>query len=213
MILAKTLRFFSFRLRREGIGFAFLKVTMKKQNFSRRIVKRFLLLAALTFIGQLSFARPSKKPASVSAKNRIEKVPFENFYGKYQISACESSGQITTDYCNYKYLIVSKVGVIGPDGLPAEAVKFRYMTLKDAGEYLDNSVALFKTLKGISYVDGKDSSEYRQSVVDSSGHTLETEISFSKNSDASFQLKNKSGDVPQQGDGFVGEAILTLKKL
>lgn len=186
---------------------------MKKQNYSRQIVSGFLLLSSLTFIGDFSFARTTKKPAAIGSAKKMDKNPFENFIGRYQISSCQSSGQMTTEYCDYKYLIVSKVGVIGADGLPAEAVKFRYMTLQNAGAFLDNSVAFSRKEKDVTYVGGDDSAGYKHSVIDSSGHTVATEIHITKNTDGTYQLQNRSSDIPKEGEGFVGETALTLKKL
>lgn len=120
---------------------------------------------------------------------------------------------MTTEYCKYKFLIVSKVGVIGPDGQPAEAVKFRYMTLQNAGAFIDHSLALSKKQKDVTYVDKADSAEYKRSVIDSDGHTVSNEIHFIKNEDGTYQLENKSSDIPKEGDGFVGETAFILKKL
>lgn len=168
-------------------------------------MKLILTIVLSAFLSIPASAKSSKKPASVE--------PFASFYGNYVISSCKNSGQLVMDHCDYKYLIVSKANAVSPAGVPVPAVKFRYMSQLNAGSFLDNSLAIFNNQKDTTYLEEKDSSEYRQSFKDSSGHTKSTEIHFIKNADGSYQLNNKSEDVPAEGDSYVGETILNLKKL
>ena len=171
----------------------------------RRQVKLTLLFIFSIFLSLQAPAKSTKKPASIE--------PFASFYGKYLISNCQNSGQLLMDHCNYKYLIVSRVDMIGASGLPVPAVKFRYMSQLGAGTFLDNSLAILKNQKDTTYVEEKDSSKYKQSFTYSDGHLKSTEIEFIKNPDDSYRLSNKSKDIPAQGDSYLGETILTLKKL
>jgi len=176
-------------------------------------MKLILTILLSAFLSIPASAKSSKKPASDGAIQKIQNGPFASFYGNYLISSCKNSGQLLMDHCDYKYLIVSKANAISPAGVPVPAVKFRYMSRLNAGSFLDNSLAILQNQKDTTYLEEKDSSEYRQSFKDSSGHTKSTEIHFIKNADGSYQLNNKSEDAPAEGDSYMGETILSLKKL